>query len=59
MGEVKGKSERSGFFMLMFRMHCWLLDSMNPRNEGILWDKMIIGVSALLLVLVLISGTVI
>ena len=58
-GEVKGKSERSGFFMFMFRMHRWLLDSMNPGNEGISWGKMIVGVSTLLLVFVLISGIVI
>ena len=58
-GEVKGKSERSGFFMFMFRMHRWLLASMNPGNEGIFWGKMIVGVSTLLLVFVLISGIVI
>lgn len=58
-GEVKGKSERSGFFMFMFRMHRWLLDSMNPGNEGIFWGKMIVGVSTLFLVFVLISGIVI
>ena len=58
-GEVKGKSERSGFFMFMFRMHRWLLDSMNPGNEGIFWGKMIVGVSTLLLVFILISGIVI
>ena len=58
-GEVKGKSEGSGFFMFMFRMHRWLLDSMNPGNEGIFWGKMIVGVSTLLLVFVLISGIVI
>lgn len=58
-GEVKGKSERSGFFMCMFRMHRWLLDSTNPGNEGIFWGKMIVGVSTLLLVFILISGIVI
>ena len=58
-GEVKGKSERSGCFMFMFRMHRWLLDSMNPGHEGIFWGKMIVGVSTLLLVFVLISGIVI
>ena len=36
--------------MFMFRMHRWLLDSMNPGNEGIFWGKMIVGVSTLLLV---------
>lgn len=45
--------------MFMFRMHRWLLDSMNPGNEGIFWGKMIVGVSTLLLVFVLISGIVI
>ena len=40
-------------------MHRWLLDSMNPGNEGIFWGKMIVGVSTLLLVFVLISGIVI
>lgn len=58
-GEVKGKSERSGFFTFMFRMHRWLLDSMNPGNEGIFWGKMIVGVSTLLFVFVLISGIII
>lgn len=58
-GEVKGKSERSSFFMFMFRMHRWLLDSMNPGNEGVFWGKMIVGVSTLLFVFVLISGIVI
>ena len=58
-GEIKGKKERSGFFMFMFRMHRWLLDSMNPGNEGIFWGKMIVGVSTLLFVVVLVSGIVI
>lgn len=58
-GEIKGKKERSGFFMFMFRMHRWLLDSMNPGNEGIFWGKMIVGISTLLFVVVLVSGIVI
>ncbi len=58
-GEIKGKKERSGFFMFMFRMHRWLLDSMNPGNEGIFLGKMIVGVSTLLFVVVLVSGIVI
>lgn len=58
-GEVKGRSERSSFFTFMFRMHRWLLDSMNPGNEGIFWGKMIVGVSTLLFVFVLISGIII
>ena len=58
-GEVKGKSERSGFFMFMFRMHRWLLDSMNPGGEGIFWGKMIVGVSTLMFVVVLISGIIV
>ena len=58
-GEIKGKKERSGFFMFMFRMHRWLLDSMNPGNEGIFLGKMIVGISTLLFVVVLVSGIVI
>lgn len=58
-GEIKGKNERGSFFMFMFRMHRWLLDSMNPGNEGIFWGKIIVGVSTLLFVFVLVSGIVI
>lgn len=58
-GEITGKNQRSGFFMFMFRMHRWLLDSMNPGNEGVFWGKMIVGVSTLMFVVVLISGIVI
>lgn len=58
-GEIKGKSGRTGFFMTMFRLHRWLLDSMNLGNEGVFWGKMIVGVSTLLFVFVLISGIVV
>lgn len=58
-GEVKGKGGRSGFFLYMFRLHRWLLDSANPNGEGIFWGKMIVGISTLLFVFVLISGAVI
>lgn len=58
-GEIKGKSGRTGFFMTMFRLHRWLLDSINPGNEGVFWGKMIVGVSTLLFVFVLISGIVV
>lgn len=58
-GEIKGKSGRTGFFMTMFRLHRWLLDSMNPGNKGVFWGKMIVGVSTLLFVFVLISGIVV
>lgn len=57
-GEIKGKYERSAFFMTMFRLHRWLLDSMKA-DGGIFWGKMIVGVSTLLFVVVLISGIVI
>ena len=58
-GEVKGKSERSGFFMFMFRMHRWLMDCLYHGNDGIFLCKIIVVVSTLLLVFVLISGIVI
>ncbi len=58
-GEITGKNQRSGFFVFMFRMHRWLLDSMNPGGEGIFWGKMIVGVSTLMFVVVLISGIIV
>lgn len=57
-GEVKGRSERPGFFAFMFRMHRWLLDSMKP-DENVFWGKIVVGVSTLAFVLVLLSGVVI
>lgn len=54
-GEVKGKYERSSFFMFMFRMHRWLLDSMKPGSD-VFVGKMVVGVSTLMFVFVLISG---
>lgn len=57
-GEIKGKYERPAFFVTMFRLHRWLLDSMKA-DGGAFWGKMIVGVSTLLFVVVLISGIVI
>lgn len=57
-GEIKGRSERAPFFMTIFRLHRWLLDSMKP-DGGIFWGKMIVGTSTLLFVFVLITGIVI
>ncbi len=57
-GEIKGKYERSGFFMTMFRLHRWLLDTMKPDGK-IFWGKVIVGTATLMFVLVLISGVVI
>lgn len=57
-GEVKGRNERAPFFLTMFRLHRWLLDSMKP-DGGIFWGKMIVGTSTLAFVFVLISGIVV
>jgi uncharacterized iron-regulated membrane protein len=57
-GEVKGRNERAPFFLTMFRLHRWLMDSMKP-GDGVFWGKMIVGVSTLMFVFVLISGIVI
>lgn len=57
-GEVKGRNERAPFFLAMFKLHRWLLDSMKP-DGGIFWGKMIVGVSTLMFVFVLISGVVV
>lgn len=37
-GEVKGRYERAPFFMTMFRLHRWLLDSMKP-DGSIFWGN--------------------
>ncbi len=57
-GEVKGRNERAPFFLTMFKLHRWLLDSMKP-DGGICWGKMIVGVSTLMFVCVLVSGIVV
>lgn len=57
-GKVKGKHERSAFFMTMFRLHRWLLDSAKP-DGGIFWGKVIVGISTLLFIFVLVSGIII
>lgn len=54
-GEIKGRYERAPFFMTMFRLHRWLLDSMKP-DGGIFWGKMIVGTATLMFVFVLLSG---
>lgn len=58
-GQIKGKAERPAFFMTMFKLHRWLLDSMKPGDNGIFWGKMIVGTSTLMFVVVLVSGIVI
>ena len=57
-GEVKGKYERPAFFLTMFKLHRWLLDSMKP-GDGIFWGKVIVGVSTLMFVLILLTGIII
>ena len=57
-GEVVAKNDRVPFFLFMFKLHRWLLDSMKP-DGGIFWGKMVVGVSTLMFVFVLITGLVI
>ncbi len=58
-GIITGNYERVGFFGTMFRLHRWLLDSSNPRGEGLKIGKLIVGVSTCIFVIALISGVVI
>lgn len=59
-GVVQGKSERPAFFLFMFRLHRWLLDSRPAGDDGgVFWGKLVVGVSTLLFVVVLITGVVI
>lgn len=55
-GQVLGRSDRGPFFTTVFRLHRWLLDSMNPQREGIFWGRVIVGTSTLLFVFILITG---
>ena len=57
-GEVLGKYERSPFFLTMFKLHRWLLDSMKPGSD-IFVGKLVVGISTLIFVFILISGIVI
>ncbi|MBS1352232.1 MAG: PepSY domain-containing protein [Coprobacter sp.] len=57
-GEVLGKYERSPFFLTMFKLHRWLLDSMKPGSD-IFIGKLVVGISTLIFVFILISGIVI
>ena len=52
-GEIKGKSERLPFFDVMFHLHRWLMGASN--GEGILWGKLLVGTSTLLLVIILLA----
>lgn len=58
-GRITGKYERIGFFTKMFRLHRYMLDSANPRGEGIKAGKWLVGVSTLVFVVALITGIII
>lgn len=55
-GEITGKSSRPAFFTTMFKLHRWLLDSADPKGDGLKLGKLIVGISTLLFVIVLITG---
>lgn len=56
-GEIKGRVQRSPFFMAVFKLHRFLLDSPAKRGEMTV-GKAIVGISTIMFVLVLISGIV-
>lgn len=53
-GDIKGRSERLPFFDVMFHLHRWLMGA--SGGEGILWGKLLVGTSTLLLVFILLTG---
>ena len=57
--EITGKYEPIGFFSTMFKLHRWLLDSANPRGDGIKAGKLLVGISTLFFVIALITGVII
>ncbi len=58
-GRITGKYERIGFFSTMFKLHRWLLDSADPRGDGLKVGKMLVGISTMMFVIALVSGVVI
>lgn len=54
-GEITGHYKRSEFFIFVFKLHRWLLDSAKP-DGGIFWGKIIVGTSTLIFVFVLLTG---
>lgn len=57
-GTVAGRAERPAFFMTMFRLHRWLLDS--PKaGGGASVGKLVVGISTLLFVAALLTGVVV
>ncbi len=57
-GEVLGTPERMSFFRTMFSLHRWLMDS-RPKDGGVFWGKMVVGVSTLIMVVIILTGLVI
>ena len=57
-GEILGKNERIPFFLTMFKMHRWLLDS-NPGEGKVFWGKMIVGTCTIIFVFILLTGLII
>lgn len=55
-GEITGYDERPAFFMTMFKLHRWLLDSANPRGEGFKLGKTIVGISTIAFAITLLTG---
>ena len=56
-GEVLGNKERIPFFMTMFRLHRWLMDS--PSSNGrVFWGRVIVGISTIMFVIVLLTGLI-
>ena len=56
-GEVLGNKERTPFFMTMFRLHRWLMDS--PSSNGrVFWGRVIVGISTIAFIIVLITGMI-
>lgn len=58
-GKITGRYERIGFFSTMFKLHRWLLDSVNPHGDGVKLGKLLVGISSLAFVIALITGIII
>ena len=56
-GEIAGRNERAPFFATMFKMHRWMLGSARAEDGSMGWGKLVVGISTLMFVFVLITGS--
>lgn len=54
-GEMLGQYGRTPFYMFVFKLHRWLLDSPGA-DKGVFWGRLIVGISTLAFVVIMVAG---